>query len=396
LTDGVIWQFAAGPRKSVPLNASFNPHRRNEQRVLNYSAIFDEIEDFEANIRNVSGPGALATPINGNPLDPNHGLLIGAGGDLNVAPNGLNAFALASANRDQVTVTLSGSANRVPALTALREWVRQAVRTHHAPLAGFPNGPSPADRTEGRNLFLGAGCASCHGGLNWTVSVKDFTAPPASAEIFTERTGTFTGNPVGVQFLNRFLRDIGSFNLGVPGQGNLFGNNIGADEVAAPAVANGVLQAPQDALGRDYNADNRGIGFNVPSLLGLHQLPPYLHNGAAESLATVLADVRHRTDNSRLPDLLESPSAQAKVVAFLESIDTDTVPFVSLSIRRQGNTVFVGFDSIVGGRYLLEGKILLTDPWEPLPPSVLGTGQRLEIPVDIAYSTTFLRLVQGP
>ena len=47
LTDGVIWQFAAGPRKSVPLNSSFNPQNRTQQRLLNYSAIFDEIEDFE-------------------------------------------------------------------------------------------------------------------------------------------------------------------------------------------------------------------------------------------------------------------------------------------------------------------------------------------------------------
>src|SRR5205814_6114411 len=106
LTDGVIWQFNAGPRKSVPLNATFNPHNRAQQRVLNYSAIFDEVEDFEANIRNVSGPGALAAPINGNALDPNHGLLIGDNGDLNVAPSAVNAFALANANRDQVTVTL--------------------------------------------------------------------------------------------------------------------------------------------------------------------------------------------------------------------------------------------------------------------------------------------------
>jgi len=60
LTDGVVWQFAAGPRKSVSLNSTFNPHNRDQQRVLNYSAIFDEVEDFEINIRNVSGPGPLA------------------------------------------------------------------------------------------------------------------------------------------------------------------------------------------------------------------------------------------------------------------------------------------------------------------------------------------------
>src|SRR2546426_7070893 len=94
LTDGVIWQFNAGPRKSVPLNATFSPHRRDQQRLLNYSAIFDEVEDFEINIRNVSGPGGVVTNSN-NPLDLNHGLLVGPnkdanglGTNLNVAPNG--------------------------------------------------------------------------------------------------------------------------------------------------------------------------------------------------------------------------------------------------------------------------------------------------------------------
>ena len=47
LTDGVIWQFGTGPRKSVPLNATFNPNDRAQQRVLNYSAIFDEVQDFD-------------------------------------------------------------------------------------------------------------------------------------------------------------------------------------------------------------------------------------------------------------------------------------------------------------------------------------------------------------
>jgi YVTN family beta-propeller protein len=394
LTDGVIWQFATGPRKSVPLNASFNPHNRTQQRLLNYSAIFDEVEDFEANIRNVSGPGNLAVPINGNALDPNHGLLIGDNGDLNVAPSAVNAFALPNANRAQVTVTLPGSSNRVPALTAMREWVRNAVRTPNAPLA------TPADQTNiaaGRTLFLVAGCARCHGGLDWTISLKDFTSPPAGSEIFTERNPTnFTGNPVGAQYLNRFLRDIGSFNLGVPGQGNLFGNNVGADEVAAPAVVNGVLQAPQDALGRDYNGDGKGIGFNVPSLLGLHALPPYLHNGAAESLAAVLTDVNHRTDNGTQIDTLTNPADQALVLKFLESIDVTTVPFVVLSVRRESNQLIVAFDSVAGVHYALESKEIITGNWTPTGATAVGTGQRIELMVAIDVATRFLRLVAGP
>jgi YVTN family beta-propeller protein len=394
LTDGVIWQFAAGPRKSVPLNATFNPHRRTEQRVLNYSAIFDEIEDFEINVRNVSGPGNLATPINGNSLDPNHGLLIGDNGDLNVAPSALNAFALPNANRAQVTVTLPGSANKVPALTAMREWVRNAVRTPNAPLATASDVTNIA---QGRTLFLSAGCAKCHGGLNWTVSVKDFTSPPAGSEIFTERNPTnFTGNPVGAQYLNRFLRDIGSFNLGVPGQGNDLGNNVGADEKAAAAVASGALQPAQDGLGIDYNSDGRGIGFNVPSLLGLHAAPPFIHNGAAESLAQVVADVKHRTDNGASADLLANPADQARVVKFLESIDVITVPFVPLAVRRQGNQVFVAFDSIAGVPYVIEARQTLTGTWAAIGSAVIGTGQRIEVPVTIDDATKFLRLVGGP
>jgi len=392
LTDGVIWQFNAGPRKSVPLNASFNPHNRNQQRVLNYSAIFDEIEDFEANIRNVSGPGPLA----GGALNPNQGLLIGDNGDLNVAPSALNAFALPNANRAQLTVTLPGSANHVPALTALREWVRFAVRTPNGPITGLPNGAHSNEIEQGRYLFNQAGCARCHGGQNWTVSLKDFISPPLAAEIFTERSPTnFTGNPVGAQYLDRFLRDIGSFNLGVPGQGNLFGNNIGADEKAAAAVANGTLQAAQDALGRDYNTDGKGVGFNVPSLLGIHSLPPYLHNGAAESLAAVISDVNHRTDNGRLPDLLAAAADQALVVKFLESIDVKTVPFVEVSVSRVANQVIVAFDSISTALYAIEARPTLTAAWVSVGSSVQGTGQRLEIPVSIDQDVKFIRVVAG-
>jgi len=394
LTDGVVWQFAAGPRKSVPLNATFNPHNRTQQRLLNYSAIFDEVEDFEANIRNVSGPGALA----GGALDPNHGLLIGDNGDLNVAPSAVNAFALPNANRAQVTVTLPGSANKVPALTSLREWVRNAVRTPNAPRPGYGGyDATPNELVLGRKLFLSAGCASCHGGQNWTVSLKDFTSPPAGAEISTERNPTnFVGNPVGAQYLNRFLRDIGSFNTGVPGLGNPLGNNVGADEKAAPAVANGTLQAAQDALGRDYNSDGKGVGFNVPSLLGILSVPPYLHNGAAESLAAVIADVKHRTDNGRIPDVLANPEDQTLVVKFIESIDFNTAPFVRLEAFKRNGQIIVAFDSIPGVRYALQGRSEITSPWSAPTATVTATSAHTEVIVPNDFSTRFLQLVEAP
>ena len=185
-------------------------------------------------------------------------------------------------------------------------------------------GPA-AEVRAGRKLFAEANCQSCHAGTNFTVSRKDFTSPPAAAEVSTERTGTFIGNPVGAQQLARFLRDIGSFNIGVAGGNNPLQHNIGAAEKAAPAVnlVNGALTAAaaQDALGFDYNSDGKGNGYNVPSLVGIGLLPPYYHNGACESLACVVGNPKHRTVNGTRPDGLVSPADQEKVVAFLESID---------------------------------------------------------------------------
>ena len=337
LTDGVVWEFGTGPRKSVPLNASFNPRNPNEQRIFNYSAIFDEVEDFELNVRTVSGPGNLAAPlpcsapppaVSAN--DPNHGLLVGDDGNINLAPCVINAFAKANANRPQLTVTLPGSNVQVPAMTALREWVRLAVRTPRSPFtrSGVGNRPSRRDVSRGRTLFTQAGCTACHVGGKWTLSTKGFASPPAAGEIFTETNPPATfGAPVGNQYLNGLLRDIGSFNLGVPGGPNQLGASIGAAEKASATVnAAGVAGSEPDALGQDYNGDGKGIGFNVPSLLGLNVLPPYYHNGACESLACVVGNVKHRTANGRQSDRLGSARDRARVVAFLKSIDATTPP----------------------------------------------------------------------
>jgi YVTN family beta-propeller protein len=345
LTDGVVWSFGDGPRKSIPLNASFNPKNRNDQRVLNYTPVRDEVEDFDLNVRNVSGPGPLAAAIAcANPppppapptstLDPNHGLIISDTGNPGLAPCTINNFALPNANRQQVTVTLPGSSTAVPALTAMREWVKLAVRTPNAPLAKpkVKSGRSQSTINRGRQLFIDAGCAGCHGGTNWTISSRNFTPPPAANTIFTERTpAQVFGNPVGSQYLNAFLQNIGSFNLGVAGGNNPIGANVGGVEKASAVFnAAGVAQPQQDALGIDYNADGRGNGFNPPSLLGLNTVPPFYHNGACETLACVLSNARHRTSSPNggpaRPDVLANPADQAAVVAFLESIDVKTPP----------------------------------------------------------------------
>ena len=341
LTDGIIWSFNTGPRKSIPLNSTFNPADRNQQRLLNYSAIFDEVQDFEANIRNVSGPGPLAAPVDcqspppaQSTLDPAHGLLIGDNGDPNVPPCALNTFAKPNAGRPQITVTRPGS-RPVAALDALNEWVRVAVRTPQGPLPAnvVPGGVDPNLVNQGRQLFNSAGCAACHGGADWTRSLKSFTPPPDPATIATETNPAPPAgvNPVGAQYLFGALRDVGTFNKGVPGAGNDIGTNIGPPEKTTQTVSlvNGNLtSAPgQDALGKDHNNDGKGNGYNIPSILGMWNLPPYLHNGACETLLCVVSDQKHRTANGTIPDGLPTLQQQQLVTLFLATIDGRTQPF---------------------------------------------------------------------
>jgi YVTN family beta-propeller protein len=342
LTDSVVWSFGTGPRKSLPLNASFDPAARTVQKILNYSAVNDEIEDFSLNTRNVSGPGPLAAgvpcsdPLMGQPamstFDPNHGLIFGDNGNINLPPCVINAIpAKANADRQQFTVTLPGSNRAIPAQTAMREWVRSAIRTPDGPFTnkGLAGRLKPADVQAGEALFSQAGCNSCHGTTLFSNSIKDYVSPPAAAEIANERMPLAAGtNPVGAAYVAKFITNIGSFNLGVPGQGNDLGNNIGADELTTPGFnpVNGQTTPPFDGLGRDYNGDGKGNGFTIPSLLGIDSAPPYYHNGACETLDCVLSNVKHRTSTpaggpGTRPDALTNAKDRARVIAFLRSLD---------------------------------------------------------------------------
>ena len=61
----------------------------------------------------------------------------------------------------------------------------------------------------------------------------------------------------------------------MPGGGNPLGANVGGAEKATPPLnAAGVARPAPDALGIDYNGDGRGIGYNVPSLLGIEACRP--------------------------------------------------------------------------------------------------------------------------
>ena len=335
LTDGVVWQFASGPRKTIAINGTTNPRDRGQQRIINASAIFDELEDVDFNTRRVSSGEPLSAPrpcidstssgLSLSTNDPDHGLILGAENDLSLAPCVLVPFAVPNENRPQLRVQLPGSSVQVPATDALKEWQRNAVLTPNRALnnwelalAGLSgSGSDVFHMVRGRELFEGSGCPTCHGGGQWTTKIKDFVSPPDPAQIATEKAPGANAT----QYLFRFLTDVGTFELNVSGSSNLVPGYPAIGGVETDT--NGL-----NALGFDYDGDGKGNGYNTPSLLGGFTAPPYFHNGACETFQCVLADARHRRAGQRpgQADPLDDETARGMLALYLESIDLQTVP----------------------------------------------------------------------
>lgn len=335
LSDGVVWQFASGPRKTLSINGTFNPLNRAENKIINASAIFDEVEDADFNTRNVSSGGPLSAAINcaitppfndisQGKLDPNHGLVLGSWDTFDLAPCVMNQFLLPNANRPQPFVQLPGSSVKVKALDALVDWQRLSVRTPNRPMtrselfiAGLYDmgGLKDDEIVAGEKLYRSAGCQNCHKGGMWTKSARTSSSAPLASDISTE------SGVVGVnqqQYLFKYLTDIGSFNLNVINQNNSIGGyrNIGGVEKDSNGFG---------ALGFDYNGDGKGSGFNVPSILGMYHVQPYYHNGACETLLCVLNDEKHRRAGLvNGNDLLASAVNRSILVQYLESVDVNT------------------------------------------------------------------------
>jgi YVTN family beta-propeller protein len=270
LSDGVVWAFAAGPRKTVPLNGTFSPASPDtNQRVLNYSAIFDELEDFELNIRGVSGGlGLIVLPGTADP-DPN-----------------VKAFDPPNAGRPQLHV------NGLPAWDALVAWTRQRIDSPVSPYRGVdPNSDLGQQITQGRQLFIDANCQACHGGPKWSTSQVDFARVSPFPETLTPGVAP---EPPNAQ-LARFLHDVGTF--------------VVSDPLERTALN-------QQALGQ--------LGYNPPSLLSIAAFPPYLHHGACPTIQCVLENPAHR--NAGGGAVLDDPATWPPLAAFVTSIDLETEP----------------------------------------------------------------------
>jgi len=264
LSDNVTWIFATGPRQTLALDAFFSKLNPADQRISNWSGVMGSVTDFNNNARGVQGGTGFA----GNPPPATifqHGITEGAS----------------------------------ESLDAMTLWV-QTVRSPILPAA-----VDPVAAANGELTFLES-CASCHGGAKWTKS-----------QVVYDNNPTFDFDPN----LGGLPLDAGVANAGPQivsfSEGALtldFLEGIGTFDPASPIELKGQgATQGQTALGQ--------LGFNVPSLLGLHTSGPYLHDGSAVTLDEVFA--RHDLGAGKIADAFGAQEL-ADLKAFLETLAAST------------------------------------------------------------------------
>lgn len=329
LTDNMTWIFGAGPRQTTSQDGTFSHGAGpQKQRVLNWSAIFEETHDFERNTRDVSGGlGVITTaaqPSDCGQLDKETQVPLTASGN----PIGGLARPLAELMND-ATVATCGH----------KDWddVDAFVKTIE-PVHGKQGDAAAIER--GRQAFLAGQCAKCHGGAGWTVS-RVFFAPSAT----TNATLATTAFAPPTFFPTTWSYD----NAGTPrsllsGQPAIASDATGPDSPAAGiaqvacALRNvgtfGALDPSgtaalevRPAAGALVPSEGRA-GYNVPSLYGLALGAPYLHHGQAPTLTALLSDARWafhtNAGNANFSAALGQGTTLADLVAYLLAIDAAT------------------------------------------------------------------------
>jgi YVTN family beta-propeller protein len=191
-------------------------------------------------------------------------------------------------------------------------WVSRKVRAARAPVPANDPGAMA-----GRTLFgtvglvqPGFSCATCHGGPKWTRSIIDYTAPPSPAD----NVGLGNQNVIGAELRKTstqpgvfpgVLINVGTFTLG-GGRTNEIRSDLGdIGRAVAPLGAN---------------------GFNIPSLLSVHETAPYFYSGLAQTLDNVL-DGSQDGNGGTQHHFVANVTQRAQLVQFLRSIDSTTPTF---------------------------------------------------------------------
>ncbi len=283
LSDNITWRFPAGPRQTTSMDGTFSHGAgAQKQRILNWSAIFDEVHDFERNTRGVSGGlGAITTGTCGGNLSGET--------SLSLNPNDANDF-------NGVKVQLGAPSIQeiqngvVTGPSCVKDWdeINIFVKTIRPPKARTTADAASVDR--GLTLFRQGGCAQCHGGAGWTLSRRFFTplsatntslattafadlgVPKHTTQIQAEPTAT-AGTFIAPAQVSCVLRRVGSFGVS--------GDTTATDTLERK----GVTGFPR--------AQGEFAGYNIPSLYGLSVAGPLLHHGQAKTLDELFGDAKY-------------------------------------------------------------------------------------------------------
>lgn len=325
LTDNVTWQFATGPRQTLSLDGQYASNDPTDMRALNWTAVFDESDDFENNTRDVSGgTGAIrnaAGPIVSPGAATAFGAVVMEDGVTTENHQNLNgSMKFLSRNRQ-----VCNNADACPDWDQVDHYI-QTIRSANA----YAGDPVAAER--GRALFEQGGCNKCHSGPKWTVS-RTFYTPEQFSGALGNRV--FEANRAQLTPLDASPLQ----TLGLPYNVNVDATLIAADDSngGTPALLRqacnmrnvGTFAAPggADELRANQQPAQGNNGFNPPSLLSIATGAPYFHNGAAANLGAIF-DARfavHLTSGNAA--FYPTDRDRADLAAFLLSIDETTRPF---------------------------------------------------------------------
>jgi YVTN family beta-propeller protein len=243
-----------------------------------------------------------------------------------------------------------GNAFRDTRQDSIAEWIKFRVRSAVAP----NRGSTSAAVTAGRTLFgtvglsaAGVSCATCHGGPKWTRSTVDYVPPPTPSrgfglqEIVGAELRRTASQPNAVSDpASGVLIVVGTYNAAVLSVGGTRGNFVISQNVTPSTFGDNYnLNEVRFDLG-DPGSRIRSLGFNgfnIPSLLSVHQTAPYFHHGAAEVLVEVLdgtwdgnffdgIDAPFRTVHNLIA-AGRSDADISNLIEFLRSIDETTPIF---------------------------------------------------------------------
>ena len=328
LTDNVSWFFARGPRQSTSLDGSFSSKNGTDQRIFNWTAIFDEVDDFELNTRGISGGIGATVSVVGAPPSAADRIDIAKLGHA-----GLNGSAAQAADPS------NPAGLEKPGV--LTDWAEITEYVRHI---RSPRAPSTLDAykvEQGKKVFADGACAGCHSGDKWTISTRFYEpSKPTMTTLATTGWAAPYGFPpelLPATPANAFMRfpvTNGNFD-----QIQCILRPVGTFAANDGRAGASELRADMKTPGQGNETD--GKGYNPPSLLGLSTGAPYLHAGGALTLEGLLSAQFKSHHGALAPGFLdENDKDRAQkidwLVQYILSIDEDKATLAIPSAGAQG------------------------------------------------------------